>query len=151
MMRLYWIATITFATIIIIVSRSALAASSGTAATTVDPCMLVAQSDAAQAMGSTQPAVAYAIPAGKFCHYQSSDQRTNIFVQNVNPQVMATLQQMGATSVSGIGDAAYIYRTSIYVEKGSNVVQIDVYSNSLDNTTYTTELTSLATLAASRM
>lgn len=141
---------ITFAAIITIAPHPVLAAESSPVST-VDPCTLVAQSDAGQAMGGAQPAVAYAISTGKFCHYQSSDQRMNIFVQNVNPQVMSTLQQMGATTVPNIGDAAYIYRTSIYVEKGSNVVQINVYTNSLDGTTYTAELMTLAKLAASRM
>ena len=131
--------------------HAALAATSSPAPA-VDPCAVVAQADASQAVhGEAREATVHGTLAGKFCHYRSSDNKMNIFVQNVNPQIMKTLPALGAKAVPDVGDAAYLYRTSLYVQKGRNVVQINVYSNSLDGKVYTTELTTLGKLAASRM
>jgi len=120
--------------------------------TIVDPCTLIAQADAGQAVhGGAEPAIVRGTMAGKFCHYRSSDHQMNVFVQNVNPQIMKTLPKLGAKAVPNVGDVAYLFRGSLFIQKGKNVVQINVYSNSLDGKVHTPELLMLARLAASRM
>ena len=136
----------------IAIMPSWVSASAPSLASAIDPCALVAQSDAGQVMhGDAQPVLTRGTIAGKFCHYHSSDQQMNVFVQNVDPQIMKTLPQLGATAVADVGDAAYMFRGSLFVQKGKNVVQINVYSSSLDGKVYTPELMTLGKLAASRM
>ena len=131
---------------------SALTTAAPALAGTSNPCALATAADATTAMGVTSlPGKPHTGRLGSSCRYYSPDHTKNVFVQIVTAGDMMGAAQVGGKSVPGIGDKAVWAAGSMFVQKGGQTVQVELYLSAASMQKMDPAIVPLAKTVAGRM
>ncbi len=122
------------------------------AAAAPNPCSLVTQSEAAQAMGTPSLPGKFEMGlTGAACRYYSPDHTKNVFIQIINAKLVNGAGMMGGRRLPGVGDKAYWLGGTVFLQRHANYVQVGLYLSSASMSRMDPGIVPLARLIASRL
>jgi hypothetical protein len=91
-----------------------------------NPCSLASQAEISAVMGrKTKPGEFHKDYGGARCNFYDPTSQYEIFLQTMDPALLDSMTHLpGNTAMSGIGDRALWSDGSLYVQKGSEAMQI---------------------------
>lgn len=119
-----------------------------------DPCKLVSQGEAGNAMGeSAKPAIRSTFHNNPSCRYYNASKTKNVFLVNVGSAEFARAKQFRGSPmpVPGVGDEAFWKFGSLFVRRGANYEQVGLYLNGNSMKQMEPGVQALGKLAAGRM